>query len=113
MWGGRGGGEDTARSVRDDPMNPEKEIYLKKALCFQLASCLLQTLTRRPWKCFGFMDGKLSFCPSLFTASDKNTPIKTKHPYSFGKSYNIKHLIHSHAPYVLMGDLLALCPERG
>lgn len=59
------------------------------------------------------MDGKLSFRLSLFTASDKNTPIKTKHPYSFGKCYDIKHLRHSHAPYVLIGDLLALCFERG
>lgn len=102
MGGGVGGHcRVSVRYLRGDPITPEKEIYLKEALCFQLASFLLQALTRRPWKCFGFMDGKLSFCLSLFTASDKNTPIKTKHPYSFGKCYDIKHLIHSHAPMCL------------
>lgn len=90
MGGGKEGGgcshcRVSVRYLRDDTINLEKEIYLKEALSFQLASCLLQTLTRRPWKCFGFMDGKFSFCLSVFTASDKNTPIKTKHPYSFGK----------------------------
>lgn len=43
----------------------------------------------------------------------KTHPLKPSIHTLLEKCYDIKHLIHSLAPYVLMRDLLALCCERG
>lgn len=95
------------------PHKPGKRNLFEEGFVFPASVLLTADVHQETVEMF-WLYGWEAFILSIFIYSLwQKHAIKTKHPSSFGKCYDIKHLIHSHAPYVLIWDLLAICLERG